>query len=81
MQSNPKDITGKLPPKGHTLGITIKYCDYYNMPYIYKVDTNYLFGQQLPKELQSNTWILAIDNSLPITKEGAIDIFKKTTKI
>ena len=66
-KSVPHTIKFKLPPKGVTLGITIKDCQYHNMPYIQSSSYKSLYQKEVPTELQHNTWILAVGNNNPIT--------------
>ena len=74
--STPIELSINLPPKGHSLGIELLYCDYNNMSYIYKSLPNQPFWTQLPSTLRHNVWILSIDTKQPITKEQVISDFR-----
>ena len=65
--SIPQTIKFKLPPKEITLGITIKDCQYHNMPYIQSSLYKSLYQKEVNPELKHNTWILAVGNNNPIT--------------
>ena len=56
-----------LPPQGASLGITIKQCQYHNLPYIVSSSHRSLYQQAVPHQFRHNIWIIAIDNKNHIT--------------
>ena len=65
--SPPHVLRIQLPPKGTTMGITIKICPYHNLPYIQSSTHGSPFQKEVPLELRHNVWIIAIANNNPIS--------------
>ena len=66
-------IRWTLPPAGEPLGITIKYCPYFNCPYISKSIADSSYYLTAPVNLRHNVWILSVGNNDPITPNQVID--------
>ena len=66
-------IRWTLLPSGEPLGITIKYCPYFNCPYISKYIADSSYYITAPVNLRHNVWILSVGNNDPITPNQVID--------
>ena len=62
-----------FPAKGQEINVTIKQCEYHNLPYLSTSHPNSCFYKKLSPPLRHNAWILAIDNKEPITAKRAME--------
>ena len=73
LSSPPQIIQFPLPPRGTSLGLTLKECPYHNLPYIASSSHRSPFQQAVPVGFRHNVWILAIGNNSPITVQQVKD--------
>ena len=66
-------IRWTLPPSGELLGITIKYCPYFNCPYISKFIADSSYYLTAPVNLCHNVWILSVENNDRITPNQVVN--------
>ena len=59
------------------LGLYIKECDYYGMPYIETICSSSPIRRAFPSQYRNNTWIISIGNREPSTASTAINLIRQ----
>ena len=72
LDSKPSEHMVNLPPIQFPVGIHLQYFEYNNLSFITRIDRDSMIWSQIPGNLRSNIWILAINEEEPISISAVI---------
>ena len=73
-------IKFKLPPKDKSIGLIFARCNFHNLPYITKSQSNSKYNKTVSVSIFHKVWILVIENIDPITPHH-VEINENRAKI